>query len=70
VCQQAAQEHVIEANSWSEGRYFAIAGDLWQKHVNHCQGVASLLALGLFDSALVVNRAAYEPANPNCEGAG
>jgi hypothetical protein len=62
ACQQCAREHVIDADSWDTGRYYAIAGDLWQKHVNHCQGVAILLSKGLFDSALVVNRAAYETA--------
>jgi len=35
---------------------------LWQKHVNHCHGVALLLAQGLFDPATVLSRAAYETA--------
>jgi Family of unknown function (DUF5677) len=61
ACQQLARERVIEAKA-GEGRFYRIAGDLWQKHVNHCQGVALLLGQGLFDSAVVVNRAAYETA--------
>ena len=44
------------------GRYFSIASDLWQKHVNYCQSVGLLLSTGLYDSAMVVGRAAYETA--------
>lgn len=62
ACQRASRDHVIDADTWDQGRYFAIAGDLWQKHVNHCQGVAFLLGQGLSDSAMVVGRAAYETA--------
>jgi hypothetical protein len=61
ACQQLARDHVVEAKL-DEGRFFRIAGDLWQQHVNHCQGVAVLLRQGLFDSAMVVSRAAYETA--------
>src|SRR5882672_10009581 len=53
------RRRAFEADSWNAGRYYAIAGDLWQKHVNHCQDVSILLSKGLFDSAVVVNRAAY-----------
>ncbi len=62
ACQRASRDHVIDADTWDQGRYFAIAGDLWQKHVNHCQGVVFLLSHGLFESAVVVGRAAYETA--------
>jgi Family of unknown function (DUF5677) len=62
VCEEKAKTHVIDADTWDAGRYYAIAGDLWQKHVNHCQGVALLLGSGLFESAIVVGRAAYETA--------
>jgi hypothetical protein len=61
ACQRLAREHIIEMNP-GEGRFFRIAADLWQKHINHCQGVAVLLRQGLFDSAMVIARAAYETA--------
>jgi Family of unknown function (DUF5677) len=62
ACQQAAREHVIDVKNHAEFRYYKIAADLWQKQINHCAGVSVLLAAELFDSAVVVNRAAYETA--------
>ncbi len=60
ACQRVSAERVGDLPTLDHGRYVAIAGDLWQNFVNHCQAVGILLNLGLFDSAVVVNRAAYE----------
>lgn len=60
ACQRTSAEQVGDLPTLDHGRYVAIAGDLWQKLVNHCQAVGILLSAGLFDSALIVNRAVYE----------
>lgn len=62
ACQRSMDEHPITIANADDRRYYIIVGDLWRKHVDHCEGVAVLLARGLIDSATVVNRAVYESA--------
>jgi hypothetical protein len=59
--QQLGREQTIDAKP-GECRFYRIAGDLWRQHIDHCQAVAVLLNEQLLDSAVVVNRAAYEVA--------
>lgn len=58
----AAEARVVSVSSTEHERYVVVVGDLWSKQTAHSRGVGILLQAGLYDSAKVLARAAYETA--------
>lgn len=58
----AADRHTLHAPTPGHERYLVVVADLWSRQLAQSRSVAMLLEVGLYDSARVLARAAYETA--------
>ena len=60
VLTQLGRAHPFDTPTADLGTYYEVTWELWNKLVDHNRAVAVLLVSDLFNSAIVVHRAAYE----------